>query len=293
MDDNEILLLSREQVLSNSAGFNSYQRTGTMDKNPRKYLLVKLLKVLFISSDFKQNIVNAMVENDPAVHDLTVETDGDNKQNPPEEDEIDAPYDHSAVPVSKKGAAESIKKPLARSESKQAKALAQLQPFGSFTFGGASGKVSTRSGIDGSIALGESSTAATKTGKKQSKKKAKGKVPTKTTTGFKPKFPKPKATAPPPPPAAVDDEEEEEVKPGKRSRRGGGGGGGGKTSAATVQFAAAPPPEAAAVQTSVPTKDGIKLQQAQDQNEQNQLEIEELKRTVANLQAGKKPSSIT
>ena len=266
-----------------------------MDKNPRKYLLVKLLKVLFISSDFKQNIVNAMVEKDPAVHDLTVETDGDDKQNPPEEDEIEAPYDHSAVPVSKKGAAESIKKPPARSESKQAKALAQLQPFGSFTFGGTSGKVSTRSGIDGSIALGESSTAATKTGKKQPKRKAKGKVPTKTTTGGKPKFQKPKATAPPPPPAAVE-VEEEEVKPGKRSRRGGGGGGG-KTSAATVQFAAAPPPAAAAaaaaVQTSVPTKDGIKLQQAQDQNEQNQLEIEELKRTVANLQAGKKPSSIT
>ena len=84
LDENEMLLLSREQVLSNS-GFNSYQRTCTMDKNPRKYLMAKLLKVLFISSDFKQNIVNAMVENDPAVHDLTVDTEGDDdKQNLPE-----------------------------------------------------------------------------------------------------------------------------------------------------------------------------------------------------------------
>lgn len=275
-----------------------------MDKNPRKYLLVKLLKSLFISSDFKQNIVNAMVENDPAlaVHDLTVDTEcDDDKQNPPEEDAIETPYDHSAVPGSKKrSAAENIKKPPARSESKQAKALALLQPFGNFTFDGGSGKVSTRSGSNGSIELGESSKpAAIKTGKKKKpKKKTQGKAPKNaTSTGGKPKFPKPKTAAPPPPsPAAVEDEEEEEVKPAKRSR--GGGGGGSKTSAATVQFKAAPlPATAAVVQTSVRTEDGIKLQQALDQAEQNQLELEELKRTIANLQhqqqgagAGKKPS---
>jgi len=221
LDNNEILLLSREHVLS---GYNfGSKRTSTLKKsNPRKYLFVKLLRTISISPSFKR-LVNALTGVDTVDQ---LDDDGDDKTGTP----LDTtPIDES----------ESKKKGKGNGFDRQAKALKDLQITGCFGFNKgpttSSSSYNFRGAPHGASGLGLSKSAPTSNSSKKPEP-ANSKTPKKTVLKSKTKTPAKKATKkaaasktvkPKPVPAPVidldDADEEEEEKPsyGRRASRSG------------------------------------------------------------------------
>ena len=222
LDDNEILLLSREQVLS---GYNfDPKRTSTLKKsNPRKYLFVKLLRTISISPSFKR-LVNALTGVDTVDQ---LDDDGDDKTGTP----LDTtPIDES----------ESKKKGKGNGFDRQAKALKELQINGCFAVNKgpttSSSSYNFRGAPPGASGVGLSNSASTSNSSKKTEP-ANSKTPKKTVLKTKTKTPAKKATkkaaaskavkpkSVPAPVIDLDDadEEEEEEKPsyGRRASRSG------------------------------------------------------------------------
>ena len=223
LDDNEILLLSREHVLS---GYNfDSKRTSTLKKsNPRKYLFVKLLRTISISPSFKC-LVNALTGGGTVEQ---LDDDGDKTGGAPPDT---TPIDES----------ESKKKGKGNGFDRQAKALKELQINGCFAVNKgpttSSSSYNFRGAPPGASGVGLSNSASTSNSSKKTEP-ANSKTPKKTVLKTKTKTPAKKATKkaaaskavkPKSVPAPVidlddaDEEEEEEEKPsyGRRASRSG------------------------------------------------------------------------
>lgn len=128
LDDNEVLLLTREHVLSGSH-FDS-KRTDTLKKtNPRKYLFVKLLNSIRQSSTFKSSV-------DAMMTDIAAKiVDGDVANSSGQSSSDNTPTDDD--PESKEPLEEETTEPKKKDKGnggRQAKALKELQINGSFGF---------------------------------------------------------------------------------------------------------------------------------------------------------------
>ena len=127
LDDNEVLLLTREHVLSGSH-FDS-KRTDTLKKsNPRKYLFVKLLNSIRQSSTFKSSV-------DAMMTDIAAKIVDDDVANSGQSSSDNTPTDDD--PESKEPLEEETTEPKKKDKGncgRQAKALKELQINGSFGF---------------------------------------------------------------------------------------------------------------------------------------------------------------
>ena len=128
LDDNEVLLLTREHVLSGSH-FDS-KRTDTLKKtNPRKYLFVKLLNSIRQSSTFKSSVDAMMTDIAAKIVDDDVANSGQSSSdNTPTDDDPE-----SKEPLEEE-TTEPKKKDKVKNGGRQAKALKELQINGSFGF---------------------------------------------------------------------------------------------------------------------------------------------------------------
>jgi len=229
LDDNEVLLLTREHVLSGSH-FDS-KRTDTLKKtNPRKYLFVKLLNSIRQSSTFKSSVdammtdiaVKKIVDDDVAnsgqFSSAYTPTDDDPESKEPLEEETTEPK----------------KKDKGKNGGRQAKALKELQINGSFGFNNKGPTTTTTTscpynfrgiqqeasgGVLSNSAANQKSQKPQKTPKKPPAPKPQKKLSAKKTSKVKTPSTQKSKTKPSP---AVDledfDEEEEKPLHGRASR---------------------------------------------------------------------------